>query len=235
MNQLLNLLSRRRLTLLVSLPQNSADMAKAAVAGGAEALKVHLNVRHHASGTYFGSFSEERKRLEAILEAAQGVPVGVVPGAATMPTPQEMDALAEMGVDFFDAYSYDMPAWMLGYHGMNRMVAAYHGCTVQEFVALERLGMECLEASIVHHDDYGKPPTAHDLAEYRNLADALNVPVIVPSQKKILPAEVELLQVARVKALMIGAIVTGKEPSGIEKATREFRDAMERLSKRVAG
>ncbi len=36
MNQLLNLLSRRRLTLLVSLPQNSADMAKAAVAGAAE-------------------------------------------------------------------------------------------------------------------------------------------------------------------------------------------------------
>jgi hypothetical protein len=34
---------------------------------------------------------------------------------------------------------------------------------------------------------------------------------------------------------MIGAIVTGKEPLGIEKATREFRDAMERLSKRVAG
>jgi len=87
----------------------------------------------------------------------------------------------------------------------------------------------------VHHDDYGKPLTARDLAEYRNLADALNVPVVVPSQKKILPAEVELLQAARVKALMIGAIVTGKEPSDIEKATREFREAVERLSKRVAG
>lgn len=229
MNQLLNLLSRPRLTLLVSLPQNSAEMAKAAVAGGAEALKVHLNVHHHASGTDFGSFSEERERLEAILDVAQGVPVGIVPGAATMPTPEEMDALADMGIDFFDAYSYDMPAWMLGYRGMNRMVAAYHGCTVQEFVALERLGMECLEASIVHHDHYGQPLTVHDLAAYRRLADALNVPIVVPSQKKILPAEVELLQLTRVKALMIGAIVTGKEPSGIEKATREFRDAMERL------
>jgi hypothetical protein len=34
---------------------------------------------------------------------------------------------------------------------------------------------------------------------------------------------------------MIGAIVTGKDPNSIEKATREFRDAMESLSKRVAG
>jgi hypothetical protein len=34
---------------------------------------------------------------------------------------------------------------------------------------------------------------------------------------------------------MIGAMVTGKEPSDIEKATREFQDAVERLSKRVAG
>lgn len=71
--------------------------------------------------------------------------------------------------------------------------------------------------------------TARDLAEYRYQSDALNVLVVVPSQKKILPAEVEFLQATRVTALMIGAIGTGKDPSGIEKATREFREAIERL------
>lgn len=227
MNQLMQLLSRERLTLLVSLPQNSAEMAKAAVTGGAEALKVHLNVHHDASGTHFGSFVEEHERLQALLDAAQGVPVGLVPGATAMPTREEMDALSAMGMDFFDAYSYHMPAWMMRYNRMNRMVAAYHGCAVQEFVALERLGMECLEASIVNHDHYGQPLTVHDLAEYKNLADALNVPIVVPSQKAILPCEVELLQATGVKALMIGAIVTRKEPRSIEITTRAFRDVID--------
>ncbi len=108
--------------LIVSLPANSPELARAAAEGGADALKVHLHVRHGASGTQFGSLAEERGSLEKIL--ALGLPTGIVPGAGDrLPTREEMQALAAMGVDFFDFYVHDTPAWLVGFEGMSRAVA----------------------------------------------------------------------------------------------------------------
>src|SRR5574340_421796 len=96
--RLLGLLARRP-ALIVSLPANSPELAGAAAEGGADALKVHLHVRHEASGTRFGDLAAERANLEGIL--ATELPVGVVPGAGDdRPTPEEMRELAAMGVDF---------------------------------------------------------------------------------------------------------------------------------------
>ena len=49
--------------LIASLPRNDPELARAALAGGADVLKVHLNVTHNASGVRFGSLcrSEERR------------------------------------------------------------------------------------------------------------------------------------------------------------------------------
>lgn len=43
--------------IIVSLPRHDLDLAKAALAGGASAIKVHLNAHHRASGTTFGSYT----------------------------------------------------------------------------------------------------------------------------------------------------------------------------------
>ena len=51
--RLLSLL-RQRPALAVSLPLNDIALAKAAEEAGADALKIHINVHHDASGTHFG-------------------------------------------------------------------------------------------------------------------------------------------------------------------------------------
>jgi hypothetical protein len=48
----------KKMVLIASLPKNDPALAKAAAAGGADMLKIHLNVEHAASGTKFGSFDE---------------------------------------------------------------------------------------------------------------------------------------------------------------------------------
>ena len=58
---------------IVSLARHDLDLAKAALDGGAGAIKVHLNAFHRASGTTFGSFTEERPFLEAL--AKLGAPI----------------------------------------------------------------------------------------------------------------------------------------------------------------
>ncbi|HEX8464042.1 MAG TPA: hypothetical protein VF627_05425 [Abditibacterium sp.] len=225
MNQLSTQLTQNKWTLLVSLPANDVELARAALDHGAQGLKVHINVEHFASGTRFGSFEEEKHKLAPIIEMARerGASVGVVPGSGgQFALPADFAALAELGIDYFDAYPFDAPAWVFAQTDLDIMMAAFHGGDWDEFAGFEALGMKLCEASILGHEDYGKALSALDLAKYRALAERLSVPLIVPSQKKIEPSDVPALQKTGVKGLLIGAIVTGRDAASIGAATRAF-------------
>lgn len=63
------------LQLFVSLPANDIKLAEAALASGADGLKVHINVGHRASGNRFGTldsyadmFKDIRSRFIGPLE-----------------------------------------------------------------------------------------------------------------------------------------------------------------------
>jgi hypothetical protein len=228
MNQLLTQLQTNEWTLLVSLPRNDEVLARAALRGGAQGLKVHINVEHFASGTKFGSFDEEKESLEKIVAAAReySASVGIVPGGSPFATPDEFKKLAQLDVDYFDAYPAEAPAWTLAQQDLDIMLAAWHGATADELMALEELGMTLCEASIMHHDDYGQPLSTLDLARYHDLSQTIAAPFIVPSQKKLLPSDQQLLQRAGARGVLIGAIVTGREAESIEAATRAFRQAL---------
>jgi len=214
-------------TLIMSLPANDPELARAAARGGADVLKIHIRVHHDASGTHFGTLAEERERIAAILAAFQG-PVGIVAGAADPATPEEMTELKRMGIDFFDLYLSYMPAWMWQLEGMAKAVALEPTYSVHQALALKALGADLIEAAIVPHDGYGKPLTMADLAAYRDLRDTIDLPIIVPTQRAIRPEEATLItRECGIEGLMIGAIVTGKTPESIEKAVRRFKKAME--------
>jgi len=223
--RILSLLAERP-RLIVSLPANSPELARAAADGGAEALKVHIRVRHDASGTQFGSLAEERANLERIL--ALGLPTGIVPGAGDhLPTLQEMQELAAMGLDFFDLYVHDTPAWLVGFAGMTRAVAISEVAQCDQLRDLEALGFELIEAAVVPHEGYGKPLSVADLVAYRQVRGATQLPIIVPTQRAIRPEEAPiLLRETGVNALMIGAIVTGRKPTSLRAATEQFAAAM---------
>jgi hypothetical protein len=224
--KLLALLAARP-RLIVSLPANSPELARAAADGGADALKVHLYVRHDASGTQFGSLAEERESLEQIL--ALGLPTGIVPGAGNrLPSPAEMSELAAMGLDFFDFYIHDTPAWAIGLSGITRAVAISTADQAKSLPHLEALGFELIEAAIVPHDGYGRPLSVADLTSYRRVREATRLPIIVPTQRAITPGEVPLLvHDIGINALMIGAIVAGRTPDSLRAATQQFAAAVQ--------
>jgi hypothetical protein len=213
-------------TLIMSLPANDPTLARAAANGGADVLKIHIRVEHAASGTRFGTLEEERARIEQILEAFPG-PVGIVAGAETPATPAEMEELADMGIDFFDLYLSQMPAWMWEIDGMARAVALESQYSIHQAIALENLRVDLIEAAIIAHEGYGKPLTVGDMVAYRELHDTVDVPIIVPTQRAIRPEEAPLItQDCGIEGLMIGAIVTGKTAKSIEHAVRQFKMAL---------
>ena len=213
-------------TLIMSLPANDPALARAAHNGGADALKVHIRVHHEASGTHFGTLAEERDRLLEMLEIFPG-PVGIVAGAEQPATPEEMGALQQMGIDFFDLYLSHMPAWMWRIERMGKAVALEHHYSIHQALALENLGADLLEAAIIPHEGYGKPLVMADLAAYRDLHDTVDIPVIVPTQRAISPREASLITgECGIEGLMIGAIVTGKTAPEIEAAVRSYKAAI---------
>ncbi len=228
MNLLYNQLTRNEWTLLASLPANDVRLARAALRGGAQGLKVHINVEHFASGTNFGSFEAEREKIAQIVDEARevGANVGIVPGtSASFASPEDFVKLREIGVDYFDAYPFDCPAWAMLQRDLDVMVAAYYGMPQGELPLYETLGMTLCEASIMAHDSYGTPLNARDLASYSALCASTKAPVIVPSQKKLEPRDVSALRKTGARGVLLGAIVLGREAETIESALRAFRSA----------
>jgi len=228
MSRLIELMNRNILTLIVSLPENSPELAMAAVEAGADALKVHINIKHRAAGTKFGSLDDERAALQEILDVAD-VPVGIVPGEKDVPGESEMKKLADMGFDFFDIKLKCLPEWMMKMKGLGRIVALEKDYAFDELMNINSVGADGVEAAIVSASEYGRELNVSDLQGYISVAISSKVPVVVPTQKAIRPSEVPIISDTGVKALMIGAVVTGKTVSSLKKATREYRIAIDDL------
>jgi hypothetical protein len=228
MSKLIEAMKKNILTLIVSLPENSAELAKAAIDAGADAVKVHINIKHQAAGTEFRSLSEERVALQDILDLAD-VPVGIVPGETTLPNHAEIEEIIKMGFDFFDIKLKVMPPHMLKIREMGRVVALEKDYSIDNLMGLKKLGVDGVEAAIVSASEYGKNLNIGDLQGYISIAISAGLPVVVPTQKSIKTSEVPIIADTGVKGLMIGAVVAGKTANSIKKATRAYRAAIDDL------
>lgn len=200
---------------IVSLPRHDLDLAKAALDGGAAALKVHLNAYHRASGTTFGSFAEEQPFLEDL--AKLGAPMLVMAGQETVPTATEMDALADLGFEGFNVYFDHLKPHMLQSR-LRPMPALSSDSTDADIARLAAIAGAMIEASIMAFSDYGAALDDRDLTRYAQIAALSDVPVIAPSQKKFVPADMPRLRAAGIAAPLLGVIVTGASPKSMHEA-----------------
>jgi len=121
---LASLFQSGKFPLIVSLPINNKELAAAAIAGGADALKVHLNVHHYASGTCFGTFEEEKPFIGFLLET-YSTSIGILPGETEFATLSEMQELEKMGIDFMDCFYNYFPEEFRSL-SMSKMLAPGH-------------------------------------------------------------------------------------------------------------
>ena len=94
---------------------------------------------------------------------------------------------------------------------------------------IPHLPTDILEVAIIHPDGYGQPLNAQDIAIYKSVSFKTNLPMVVPTQRKILPYDLAQLQDAGISAVMIGAIVTGKNIESLKKSVNAFREGIDKL------
>lgn len=209
-----------RAALLVSLPRNDVRLAEAAVAAGADGLKVHANVEHRASGTRFGSFDAEAESLRAILDL--GVPVGAVPGAGVLDA-EEVRRAAELGIDYVDVYASEAPVDYVAMSApMSPMLALGPSDHAPEARALQSLGIRALELSTLEPERYGSPLSLATLARLRAVCEAVDIPVIVPSQHRLTPGDVPVLAEGGARGILLGAVVLGDDPASYAERLAPF-------------
>ncbi|OXM16842.1 hypothetical protein [Paenibacillus herberti] len=228
MNRFKQSLTSDKLQLFVSLPANDPVLAQAALAEGADGLKVHINVEHRASGMTFGSLVDNQDAISGIRSLYDG-PLGIVPGGSIESVNQEeIEALPELGVDFTSIYAFHMPSFLLRFPKLARTFAIDSSFDPRFLEGAASFGVEALEASIIPGEEYGMPLSFADLLKYRWLVEHTKLPVIVPSQRKIVPADVPALINSGIRVLLIGAVVFGNDADGIRRAVAEMRNAIDR-------
>ena len=227
MSRFLQLVEGGRFGLIVALPANSVEMARAAEDGGADAIKVHLNITHRATRRKFGSLDAERPVLEEILQSVR-IPVGLVP-AAEGADRDEIARAAEMPFDFVDMFAHFMPSWLLTLGTWGRMAAADSTFTPELLRGLGRIpGLHMAELALIPQDGYGQPLSVRDLALSRSAVEALGKPAIIPSQRRLEPSDVPALRATGAAGVMIGVLSVGEDPKEIYEMTRAFREAIDR-------
>lgn len=211
-----------RFPVIVSLARHDLDLAKAALDGGAFALKTHLNAFHRATGTTFGSFAQERPFFEQL--ARLGCPLLVMAGQETMPSANEMDALAALGFEGFNVYIDHMQPHLLR-SKLRPMPALSSTSTEADIARIAAIPGCIIEASIMPFERYRTAMTDADLTRYRHIVEAVDVPVIVPSQLSFTPADAARLREAGIAAPLLGAIVTGDTPQSMTASVRAIAAA----------
>ena len=227
MNEYLKLFEEKKLVLIMSLPANDPALCRAAFEAGADVVKVHINVEHRASGTHFGRLAEHEEAFGQMLALRTG-PMGLVLGGSLEGAAQDAQAACRLPFAFHSIYAHHMPAWALSLD-KPLMAACDYSYSLDEIRAMPAAGTDVLEASVIPGAEYGQPLSMRDLIRYRLIAGAVNVPVVVPSQRRIQPSEVAALAETGVKGLMIGAVVTGREEASIAKAVAAFRRAIDEV------
>lgn len=216
------------MTLVVSLTENNPVWAKQIESAGAHSVKVHLNVLHRASKTEFGSWKEEKEKI-AEIPSSLSIPVGIVPGAEVTASGEDMKEIIAAGFDYLDIFAHHMPSSYLDIPELTKSVAIDYRYPVSDASFIKELGAEIFEASIIPPDEYGQPLTVRDLAFYKKLIQTVNVPVFIPTQRRVKPSEIRYLRRIGASGIAIGAVVTGKELDKILKTVEEFRKAIDEL------
>ncbi len=216
------------MTLIISLAENDLDLANAAIEAGADAIKIHTNTYHRASGNTFGTAESYNSFLQELRKRFNG-PIGVVPGDhLDKISKSELQQLEHYGCSFYSIYAHHHPSWMIGEGTWDRTYAISHLDT-RLLGSPAALGFTALEASIIPSEEYGTPLRLDDLLNYQFLVNSIDVPVLVPSQRKLIPKDVRPLNTVGVKGVLLGAVVTEDRPETIYEKVSQFRKAIDEL------
>ena len=141
----------------------------------------------------------------------------VMSGQETQPTLEELNLLADYGVEGWNIYLKHVQPHMYGSR-LRPILALDSESDEADLKEIAAIPGAMLEASVTKFAEYGQPLNDADCTHYAEIVEQSGLPVIAPSQKRFSPADVPRLRTAGIGALLCGVIVTGLDPAGAKDA-----------------
>ncbi len=218
------LLLSEKMSVIVSLPENRMDLAQAAIDAGADALKFHINVSHRASGNEFKDVAYYSEMFREVRSNFTG-PIGIVIGDEIEKVLRvNIEQLKELGFNYYSLYAKDIGSKLLLQNDLERTVAVNSKFHFEQVRIMDSFNMQAVELSIIEKEDYGKLLNFEDLLAYKSYRDNTKLPLIVPSQKKLVPDDLLMLEEIGINAVMLGAITIGKTVESIFDTVSKFSE-----------
>lgn len=215
MYSITDLFSQKQFTTIVSLPQNRLDLAYAAIKGGADALKFHINVSHRASGNDFAGIEEYTETFKEIRKNFKG-PMGIVLGEdIDKINTIEASLVKETGFNYFSLYAKDISSKWITQQDIERTVAIDSNFKLEEIQIMDFFNVDAVELSIINKEQYGEKLNLEDLIKYKSFRERTRLPLIVPTQKKIDEKDIPLLKEIGINAVMLGVVSIGDSEKSI--------------------
>jgi len=208
MSKLLELLSKKKMTLIVQLPENSIELAKLAEAEGADALVI-----------------KNEENISDILKAVK-IPVGV-----DLSMEQALDEKQVKACDKFDFINFhfgSLPA-AAKRTKPGKIITLNEEYTLDKMIGVEDTGAQAIDAAIIPVSQRSRELIVGDLQNYIAIAISSGLPVIIPTQRVIKPSEVAIISDTGAKGILLTEVVLGNDPKSMEKALREYRMAADDL------
>jgi hypothetical protein len=177
----------------------------------------------------FGGIAEERERLAEMVRAAGERPVGVVVGTNGELTTAELDELMQLGIDFVAVYPHRAPAALLSMESLGHVARLDPGYPAGPLRGLAELAIDAFAVSAGRPRDSLNGFTVHDMANFRQLLDALHRPVMVASSWEIQPAELQFFRDQGVESLILTPHVLGDSAESVREKVASFHDAISTL------
>ncbi len=217
-----NLLENNEISIIASLPENRMDLAQAAIDAGVDGLKFHINVSHRASGNEFKDIDHYTDMFKEVREKFSG-PIGIVLGDdIDKVLSAETDYLSDLGFNYYSLYAKHIGSKTLLQNDLEHTVAIDDEFSFEQLKAIDSFNIQAIELSIVKKENYGEALNFEDLIVYKNHRNNTELPLIVPSQKKLVPEDLIMLQDIGINAVMLGAVTIGTTVESIFETISQF-------------
>lgn len=206
MSKLLELMKQKPLTLIVYLPENTVEMAKAAEKEGADALIIGES-----------SFAED------ILNAVS-IPVGLDVAKKDI---KSIADILKLKFDFINFHHTMIPE----YSNIDKIkiVALDDHYTLDNLMAMPDKHVDAINAAVVPIHHLGRELLVGDLQNYIAITLSASIPVIVPTQRNIKTSEVPIIWDTGAKGLLLTEVILGKTVKSLSKILKEYRIAVDSI------
>lgn len=212
--------------IVAELPMPSAELADAAIAGGASVLLLSLATAR--AGAVSGEF---KKVVADVVKLAGDRPCGLaLEGAGTVDR-DTVETIAEAGIDFILMRAEEMPASLLEAEGIGRAVAIDDTYTDAQLRTLGELEVDAVQITVASAGA-GSGLTVFDMVRYQRLALIVHKPLIAAVSAQMTPEDVTLLHGIGIQSVLLGPATLGTTADSIKQGVTAYAEAVSKLKAR---